>query len=42
MPNWNTILNELQQTGSQFDVIRRKYIKLLYEMTDRNIICYYS
>ncbi len=42
MPNWNTILNELYQTGSQFDVIRRKYIKQLNVITNRNIICYYS
>lgn len=42
MPNWNSILNELNQTGSQFDVIRRRYIKRLNSLTKRNVICYYS
>lgn len=42
MPNWQSILNELNQTGSQFDVIRRKYIKALSSITKRNVICYYS
>ncbi len=42
MPNWHTILNELNQTGSQFDVIRRKYLDKMFRITKRNIICYYS
>lgn len=42
MPNWHSLLNEINQTGSQFDIIRRKYIQKLYEITERNIICYYS
>lgn len=42
MPNWNEILNELNVFGSPFDNIRRKYLKALYEKTERNIITYYS
>ncbi len=42
MPNWHNILNELNQTGSQFDVLRRKYLSKLHSITKRNVICYYS
>ena len=42
MPNWHDILYELQETGSRFDVIRRKYLKKLQNITKRNIIIYYS
>jgi hypothetical protein len=28
--------------GSPFDVLRRKYVKLLHEKTERNVIVYYS
>jgi hypothetical protein len=42
MPNWHSILNELNQTGSQFDVVRKKYLKRLHSITKRNTICYYS
>jgi ATP-dependent protease ClpP protease subunit len=42
MPDWKDILDELQATGSAHDVVRRKYLKHLYEVTQRNIIIYYS
>ena len=42
MPNWNDLLDELQKTGSAFDVVRRKYIKALSDLTGRNTIAYYS
>jgi len=42
MPNWRTILNELQATGSNYDVVRRNYLKKLHDVTGRNIIVYYS
>lgn len=42
MANWNEILNEIQASGSTFDVVRRKYLKELYNLTGRNIIIYYS
>ena len=42
MPNSNDILNEINLTGSAFDVIRRSYIRELHQLTERNIIIYYS
>jgi Serine dehydrogenase proteinase len=50
MPNWGEILQEingLQFTGKvhieqAFDLVRRKYLKALYDKFDRNIIAYYS
>lgn len=42
MSNWSDLLIELNQMGSPFDVLRRKYIKRLHEYTGRNIIAYYS
>lgn len=42
MPDWNEILVELQASGSTFDMIRRKYLKHLHDLTGRNVIAYYS
>jgi len=42
MPTWNSLLNEVREAGTTYDVIRRKYLTRLYEHTDRNIIIYYS
>lgn len=42
MPNWNDILNEVKACGSPHDVVRRKYLRQLYERTKRNVIVYYS
>lgn len=42
MPNWNQILDEIKETGSVHDVIRRKYLAQLSDLTGRNIIIYYS
>ncbi len=42
MPNFHELYNELQQAGSHFDILRRKYISNLYDIRKRNIICYYS
>ncbi len=42
MPNWNQILDEIKEAGSTHDIVRRKYLQLLHEHTDRNIIIYYS
>jgi ClpP class serine protease len=42
VPNWKSLLEELNTTGSQYDVIRRKYLRELYELTGRNVIVYYS
>ncbi len=42
MSNWNQLLDELQASGSTFDMIRRKYLKELIVLTGRNVITYYS
>lgn len=42
MPNWNEILNEIEATGSTHDVVRRRYLSALHELTGRNAIVYYS
>jgi Serine dehydrogenase proteinase len=61
MPNWQEILNEINQTHSNLinqanaiasglsaqanasiDTVRRKYLGLLFQKTNRNIISYYS
>lgn len=42
LPNANDILNEIHLTGSTFDVIRRSYLLKLHELTEQNIIIYYS
>lgn len=42
MPDWNEILNEIKASGSTLDIIRRKYLKKLNELTKRNVIIYYS
>lgn len=42
MPNWNQVLNEIKAAGSTYDIIRRKYLKRLSQITGRNTIVYYS
>ncbi len=42
MGSWNDILREIQETQSQYDYIRRKYLKELSDYTQRNVITYYS
>lgn len=42
MPNWNNLLDEINAAGSTHDMIRRKYLKQLHELTGRNVIIYYS
>lgn len=42
MANWSDLLTELKEMGSPFDVLRRKYVRLLHEKTGRNVIVYYS
>jgi ATP-dependent protease ClpP protease subunit len=42
MPSWHEILNEIKQSGSTHDVIRRKYISKLSDKSGRNTIIYYS
>jgi len=42
MPNWNDLFDEIKEAGSQFDIIRRKYLSKLFAHTGRNIIVYHS
>lgn len=42
MPTWNELLDECRTTGGGNDVVRRKYLKKLFEHTKRNVIVYYS
>lgn len=48
MPDWNQILDELNtveaaaRSQSTFDIVRRKYLKELHKVTERNVIVYYS
>lgn len=42
MPTWNELLDECRTTGGGNDVVRRKYLRKLFEHTKRNVIVYYS
>jgi len=42
MPNWNQLLNEIRDTGGVHDVIRRRYLSKISELTGRNVIVYSS
>ena len=42
MPNWNQLLDEVRAAGSMHDVIRRRYLAKVHEITRRNTILYYS
>jgi len=42
MPNWAEILDEIRVSGSTHDIVRRKYLKRLFNLTKRNVIIYYS
>ena len=42
MPNWHEVNEELKQSGSVFDIVRRKYLKKLADKTGRNLVVYYS
>jgi hypothetical protein len=44
MPDWNDILSEITDTAKvgAHDIVRRKYLTKLHDLTGRNIIIYYS
>jgi len=42
MSDWNDLLDEIKESGSTHDIIRRKYLKKLGDLTQRNVIVYYS
>jgi ATP-dependent protease ClpP protease subunit len=42
MSNWAEILDEVRVSGSTHDIVRRKYLRRLFNLTKRNVIIYYS
>lgn len=42
MGSWADILREVQTTGTEFDKVRRKYLKAFANHTKRNVVAYYS
>jgi ATP-dependent protease ClpP protease subunit len=42
VPDWNSLLQEIQRAGNAYDVIRRRYLRQLTDLTGRNTIIYYS
>ena len=42
MPDWNQLLDEIRASGSMYDVVRRRYLFRIYELTGRNVIIYSS
>jgi ClpP class serine protease len=47
MPNWTVLLKEIASTkadgdNSGADIVRRKYLSKLHDLTKRNVIAYYS
>jgi ATP-dependent protease ClpP protease subunit len=46
MPNWKEVLEEVARVNRQgnqaLDVVRRKYLKNIFQYTKRNVIAYYS
>lgn len=42
MPSWDKVQAEIKAAGSTHDVIRRRHLKSLHDLTGRNVIVYYS
>lgn len=42
MASWGEIIDEARALGGTYDVLRRRYLKALQELTGRNVIVYYS
>lgn len=42
MAGWDEILMEIQVTPGSYDVVRRKYLAALHDLTHRTVIAYYS
>lgn len=42
MANWNELAAELKARGSAHDIMRREYLAKLHDVTQRNVIAYYS
>lgn len=42
MPNWGEVMSSIDNMPNSLDSIRHKYLKIMYEYTQRNVITYYS
>jgi len=42
VPSWGDVLKELQGAANPLDSMRRKYLDIMYQYTQRNVIAYYS
>lgn len=42
MPNWGEVLASINESANPLDMARRKYLKIMNEYTERNVIAYYS
>ena len=42
MPNWNQLLDETRASSSMYDVVRRRYLSRIHELTGRNVVVYCS
>ncbi len=42
MGNWKELADEISKLGSTHDIVRRLYLKKLHEITERNVVAYYS
>lgn len=42
MPDWNQLLDEIRASGSMYDMVRRRYLSKINELTGRNVIVYSS
>jgi ATP-dependent protease ClpP protease subunit len=40
--SWNEVLDEIERNKPAYDLVRRKYLQQLSELTGRNVIAYYS
>jgi hypothetical protein len=42
MPNWSKFLEEINKYREGIDTVRRKYLKQLHDVSNKNVIAYYS
>jgi hypothetical protein len=42
MPSWGSLLRDLNDSLNPLDIMRRKYLGIMNQYTERNIIAYYS
>ena len=42
MPGWDTVLDEIKAGQQSIDLVRRRYLRELHELTGRSTIAYYS